>query len=318
VQQHPLPASETSPLIFSAVVQQIVRPRNVAHGFVIFGRIASRATLASTWRAAFSARSSYMFRFLLLIVASLMSFTMAAHACEGRVACPVGDRSYHLRVPDKWDGTSPLPVLLHFHGWGRQGSLIVAHQRIAIMDVADHVLLLAPNGLRGSWAFRRNGSPDTVFALDVIEDAAQRFPIDRSRIYVSGYSWGANMAWRFVCERGEVAAGLLAVSGTLSQEEDCAQAPGEVRQVFGLDDGVLPFPMGPNGDQTYPVALWRSKFGCTGGVDEGEWSARPFLKLTRTRWDCPGGRVVLDVHPGGHFIPHDWIPLQVAQMMARE
>ena len=53
-------------------------------------------------------------------------------ACEGRTACDLGDRSYHVRAPDQWDGASPLPVLLHFHGWGRQGSLIVGHGRIAI------------------------------------------------------------------------------------------------------------------------------------------------------------------------------------------
>ncbi len=238
-----------------------------------------------------------------------------SQACEGQTPCVVGDRSYHVRVPDKWDGTSPLPVLLHFHGWGRQGTLTVQHGRIAIDDIADHVLLLGPNGLRGSWAFRNNGSRDTEFALAVLEDAAKRYPIDRSRVFVSGYSWGANMAWRFACERGDLVAGLIAVSGTLSQDEDCANAPQEVRQVFGLNDGVLRFPMGPEGDQTYPVALWREMLGCTDGVSEGPWNARPFLTFQRTRWDCPDGRVFLDVHPGGHFIPHDWIPIQVGQLL---
>ena len=259
-----------------------------------------------------------MFRFLFAALVWCSLSTSLAHACEGRIACQLGDRSYHLRVPDQWDGTSPLPVLLHFHGWGRQGSLIVQHQRVAIKGVADHVLLLAPNGLHGSWAFRTNRSRDTAFAVDVIEDAARRYPIDRSQVFVSGYSWGANMAWRFACEEGDLIAGLIAVSGTLSQNEECAAAPAEVRQVFGLGDNVLPFPMGPGGDQTYPVALWRKAFGCTEGVDEGVWNARRFLTFQRTTWDCPGGRVVLDVHPGGHFIPHDWIPLQLEEMLDRE
>lgn len=253
----------------------------------------------------------------LFLVAALWLFapSSTALACAGATACPLGDRSYHLRVPDKWDGVSPLPVLLHFHGWGRQGNLVVRHGRIAVLDVADHILLLAPNGLNGSWSFRRNGSSDTAFAAAVIEDAAKRYPIDRAKIFVSGYSWGANMAWRFACERGDQAAALLAVSGTLAQDEACAHAPDEVRQVFGLNDGVLAFPMGPGGDRTYPVALWRRKFGCDRGISDGPWAARPFLTFQRTRWECPGGRVVLDVHPGGHFIPHDWIPLQVGEIL---
>lgn len=249
------------------------------------------------------------------LTALVLAAANPAQACTGDQPCQLGDRSYHVREPDGWDGQSPLPVLLHFHGWGRQGDLITRHMRIAVGDVADRVLLLAPNGLNRSWAFWRPGSPDTAFAQAVIDDAAQRYPIDRDRIMVSGYSWGANMAWRFACENGDGIAALLAVSGTLSQSERCETAPAQVRQVFGLNDQVLAFPMGPDGDQTFPVALWREKFGCDGGVALGPWSARPFLTLERTRWDCPGGTVVLDVHPGGHFIPHDWIPLQVGAVL---
>ncbi|MEM6637368.1 MAG: polyhydroxybutyrate depolymerase [Pseudomonadota bacterium] len=208
-----------------------------------------------------------------------------------------------------------MPVLLHFHGWGRQGGLIVRHGRIITGDVAEDVLVLAPNGLNATWSFRREGSPDTAFALAVIEDAAERFPIDRSRIFISGYSWGANMAWRFACDAGDGVAGLLAVSGTLPQTVDCDGKPDEVRQVFGLADSVLTFPMGQGGDTTYPVALWRDQLGCGEGRVDGPWNARPFLTFERTSWDCRDGRVVLDVHPGGHFIPHDWIPLQVADIL---
>ncbi len=189
------------------------------------------------------------------------------------------------------------------------------HRRIIAGDVAEKVLVLAPNGLNSTWSFRRVGSPDTSFALAVIEDAARRFPIDRERIFISGYSWGANMAWRFACDAGDGLAGLLAVSGTLPQTIDCDGRPDEVRQVFGLADGVQPFPVGPGGDETYPVALWRKQLDCGEGRSEGPWNARPFLTFERTSWECTKGRVVLDVHPGGHFIPHDWIPLQVADIL---
>jgi len=256
-----------------------------------------------------------MSRLLLFCAAIILASTSAAAACEGQIACPLGDRSYHVRVPDNWDGQSALPVLLHFHGWARQGDLIVRHDRIATKIVADDVLLLAPNGLNKTWSFQSAGSPDTSFARAVIEDAAKRYPIDHAQIFVSGYSWGARMAWRFACEDGNDIAALLAVAGTLPQDTTCPTQPAEVRQVFGLDDQVLPFPMGPGGDQTYPVALWRGEFDCADGRDDGPWAARSFLTFQRTSWDCPGGDVVLDVHPGGHFIPHDWIPWQIAEIL---
>lgn len=183
----------------------------------------------------------------------LLSLPATVSACAGQAPCTLGDRSYHLRVPDTWDGQSPLPVLLHFHGWARQGDLIVRHNRIATRIVSDRFLLLAPNGLGKTWDFWLAGSRDTPFARAVLEDAGKRFPIDPDRIYVSGYSWGANMAWRFVCENGADVAALLAVSGALPGLTDCATQPRTVRQVYGLDDSVLPYPFGPDGGTAHAV-----------------------------------------------------------------
>lgn len=237
--------------------------------------------------------------------------------CTGQTACDLGERSYHLRAPDGWDGISPLPVLIHFHGWGRQGGLIVRHDRIAVRGVARDVLLVAPNGLGGSWNFRAAGSPDSRFARAVLEDVASRYPIDRSSIFVSGYSYGAYMAWRFVCDDGADIAALLAVAGSFPQATPCEQAPKQVRQVHGLNDQVLDFPFGPNGETDLAVALWRDRYNCGAGMNQGPWNARDFLTFQRTTWACPKGHVTLDVHPGGHFIPHDWIPIQVEQILAK-
>ncbi len=253
-----------------------------------------------------------------LIVVLLMFFSgpaQAAPACHGQTACTVGDRSYHVLEPDDWDGVTPLPVLLHFHGWQRQGTLIVQHRRIASATRKRGVLLVAPNGARRTWDFWTENTDDRPFAEAVLADVRARWPVDETRIYVSGYSWGSNMAWRFVCHDGDGIAALLAISGTLDQNEDCDTAPGEVRQVYGLGDQVLTFPYGPGGDTTWPVKLWRDSYDCGDGVAQGPWQARDFLTFERTTWACPGGSVSLDIHPGGHFIPHGWIARQLDEML---
>lgn len=81
---------------------------------------------------------------LLLLTAAQAS---AMETCHRDTACQVGNRSYHVLEPDGWDGQTPLPVLLHFHGWARQGSVVVNHQRIAGATKLRGVLLVAPNGL---------------------------------------------------------------------------------------------------------------------------------------------------------------------------
>ena len=236
--------------------------------------------------------------------------------CVDATPCQLDGRSYHVKLPDDWDGVSPMPVMLHFHGWARQGTLIVKHRRISGATRTRGVLLLAPNGLNKSWDFWQPGSRDTDFAAAIIEDAAKRYPIDRSRIFVSGYSWGSNMAWRYACENGTDIRALLAVSGTLDQDEDCETAPLEVRHVHGLTDNVLDFPFGPDGDTTYAVSLWRNMLGCGEVTGTSSYSTTERDHFDRTVWDdCTAGSVTLDVHPRGHFIPRGWFAKQLDELL---
>lgn len=259
-----------------------------------------------------------MIRLLLLLLALASPAAASDPApCHAEVPCQLGDRSYHVKEPDGWDGVSPLPVLLHFHGWQRQGTLIVRHSRISGATRRRGVLLLAPNGLGKSWDWWHEDTVNIAFAEAVIEDAARRYPIDRSRIYVSGYSWGSSMAWRFVCASGNDIAALLAISGTLDPSETCPETPGEVRHVHGLTDTVMDFPFGPGGDATGPVRLWRTRFGCGEPADASRWTATGHLSFDRTEWDCGAHRVTLDVHPSGHFIPRGWIARQLDELLGR-
>ncbi|WP_342078007.1 polyhydroxybutyrate depolymerase [Yoonia sp. SS1-5] len=244
---------------------------------------------------------------------------LPGNPCHGQTPCALDGRTYHVKEPDGWDGVSPLPVMLHFHGWARTGAVPVYHGRISGATRRRGVLLLAPTGINKTWDFWTGRSGDVDFAAAVLEDAATRYPIDRSRIYVSGYSFGSAMAWRYVCENGDGVAALIAVAGTLDQREDCAQGPGEVRHVHGLRDNVMDFPFGPDGDQRYPVALWRQQFGCGASGQVSEWSVTAQDAFTRHAWErcTTGKRVVLDLHARGHFIPRGWIGRQLDELLDR-
>ncbi|WP_299599869.1 polyhydroxybutyrate depolymerase [uncultured Tateyamaria sp.] len=264
--------------------------------------------------------------FFLALVWALPSAAMGPwqrDTCHLEVPCALGDRSYHVKEPDGWDGETPMPVLIHFHGWQRTGALPVQHQRISGATRRRGVLLIAPNGNRKTWNMWSPETEDVQFAADVLEDVIKRYPVDTDNIYLSGYSYGSIMAWRVACDRGtdmNVRA-LLGISGTIDLSEDCAQSPREARHVHGLNDNVLDFPYGPDGDTTYPVSLWRDHLGCTDArTDGGDWAAVEFLSLSRTEWqECEAGiKVTLDVHPGGHFIPHGWIARQLDELLGRE
>jgi len=239
--------------------------------------------------------------------------------CTGDIVCKLGERGYHVLPPDNWDGVSPLPTMLYFHGWGRQGPVPVNHEHVGNATRTSGVLLIAPNGLGKSWDFWRPGSRDTSFAKQVLEDVEKRFPIDRSRLMVSGYSWGSSMAWRFACEAGNEVSVLLGISGTMyDQSETCKTGPVEVRHVHGLKDTVMDYPFGPNGEATGPVRLWQRTNGCETVDRQSEW----FTSQTFTRYEwlnCKSGKTVrLDAHQGGHWIAKGWLKQQLEELLEQK
>ncbi|MGI9353127.1 MAG: alpha/beta hydrolase family esterase [Rhizobiaceae bacterium] len=257
---------------------------------------------------------------LLLIGTDNIKVTAAEQPCIGDTPCPLGDRSYHVLPPDNWDGKTRLPVLLYFHGWGRQGPVPLNHKHIGGATRKTGVLLIAPNGLGKSWDFWRPGSRDTEFAKEVLADVEESYPLDRSKLFVSGYSWGSSMAWRFSCEAGDQVSVLLGISGTFyDQNEECKTGPVEVRHVHGLTDTVMDFPYGPNGEETGPVHLWARTNGCGPDPDEkSSWKARQ--TFTHYAWkDCKSGKSIsLDVHGGGHWIAKHWMAKQLKELLNRK
>ncbi len=262
-----------------------------------------------------------------MLIAGLVVSTLAAdkpdnvkastQSClTGQSACQLGERSYWVLPPNSWDKHSSLPAMLYFHGWGRQGNVAVKHKHIGGVTRESGVLLIAPNGLGKSWDFWQAGSRDTDFALDVLADVERKFAIDRKGLMVSGYSWGASMAWRFACEAGNNVSILFSISGTLyDQSEHCETGPVNIRHVHGLKDTVMDYPYGPNGEETGPVRLWKRINGCaTEPNNTSKWKTSQ--KFTRYEWqDCTSGKSVsLDVHGGGHWIAKGWLKQQLSGM----
>lgn len=237
--------------------------------------------------------------------------------CHGQTACQLDGREYHIKEPDGWDGVSPLPVLLHFHGWARTGAVPVYHSRISGATRRRGVLLVAPTGESRTWRFRSENGADVDFANAVLDDVAKRYPIDRDRLYVSGYSYGGLMAWRYACESGQGVKAAMSISATLRLRAPCEQAADSFRSVYGLRDNVLPYPFGPGDDTTYPVQFWRDHYGCGDHETPFDYTITERRIFTRFVWDCGANNVILDRHPGGHLIPRGWIGWQLDELLGR-
>ena len=241
--------------------------------------------------------------FALSLCFALCLAPFAASSCGGADACALGEREYHAAPPPDWDGASPLPVLLHFHGWGRRSGGVLKNKRVAAAAHDAGALLVAPQGLGRSWSFWSEDSPDSDFALAVLEDVAKRWPVDEARIFISGFSYGGAMAWRLACDKGAVAAAFLPIAGTLWREDDCLE-PVRMAHVHGLKDTVMDYPFGEDGSEDGAVSLWLEENRCGAEPDETERVG----VFTCRRWTaCGGPPVELCTHPYGHMIPKSWL-----------
>ena len=249
---------------------------------------------------------------LLTILAFALPQPQRAHACGPVSLCEAGNRSYNALPPPGWDGVSPLPVLIHFHGWGRAGKNVTSNKRITGPAGENGLLLLAPNGIGKSWSFWSNDTKDAPFIDRMLEDAAKRWRIDRERVYVSGFSYGGSMVWRLACIKGNAFAGYLPIAGGLWQQSEIeCKGPVNLMHLHGLNDNVWGLPVGPLDNLDDGVLLWRRM---------NQVGAKPQSRFDHARYDCRHWdglkSLMLCTHEGGHYIPRDWLGWALPRMMA--
>lgn len=195
------------------------------------------------------------------------------------VSPPIGDsehtliyagieRSYVLHIPPDYDPSQPVALVLAFHG-----ITLDAYEMMRISGLntqADEVGFVAvyPNasGRQRSWngghccgEAARDNIDDVGFVRAIIEEISASLSIDPRRIYATGFSNGAILAYRLACEMPDQIAAIAPVSATQALEDvqSCRPSrPVPVIHFHGTDDEPNPYDGGvtPGGVHFMPVA----------------------------------------------------------------
>lgn len=178
-------------------------------------------------------------------------------------------RSYRLFVPPALGSVrGPLMIVLH----GGLGNAEIMEKQTGMNAIAlRHGFLVAyPNGSaagfgllqnRRTWnagrccgpASRRNVD-DVQFIDRMIDDIGQKHPVDSARIYVTGMSNGAMLAYRLVCELPSRFAAAVAVAGTLAVDECRGGQDIPILHIHGALDRHVPFAGGVGEDSLAQVS----------------------------------------------------------------
>ena len=137
-------------------------------------------------------------------------------------------REYLLYVPRSYSDEVESPIVLNFHGYGGTalGQLYYSDWR----DLSDKYgfILIYPQGLElqkgGShWnpepisKDSKSSSNDLGFINKLIKKISRKYSFDESRLYATGFSNGAGMAYGLAHHESELIAGIAPVSGLMNE-----------------------------------------------------------------------------------------------------
>src|SRR5207245_4525343 len=102
---------------------------------------------------------------------------------------------FSVYVPEHWDGTTPAALVVALHGGHGHGrDFLWSWVREAR---ARGVLVLAPTSRERTWSIMGGEDVDAEALRRMIALVAERYPVDRARVLLTGMSDGATYA--FLC-----------------------------------------------------------------------------------------------------------------------
>lgn len=160
-------------------------------------------------------------------------------------------RSYLLHVPQQAAAGKPLPVVLNFHGGGGNARIQKSYSRMDKAADRDGYVAVYPNGTSGigdrllTWNAGKCCGPaerykvdDVGFVLVVLEDLARHMAYDRARVYATGLSNGAMMAYRLAVEVPDRFAAVAGVAGAMTLSDFSPTLPVPVMHIHSEDDSL--------------------------------------------------------------------------------
>ncbi len=167
----------------------------------------------------------------------------------------VGDttRSYLVRLPANYTGTSPVPLVLDFHTLGGTAANEADSSGYRELAEQEGFIVAWPDGIDGAWNIgpcctTARTVDDLGFARGLVERVRSEACIDAARVYAVGVAMGGGMAYHLACNAADVFAGIApsAFDLLVESEQPCQPArPVTVISFRGTEDLLVPYDGGP-------------------------------------------------------------------------
>jgi polyhydroxybutyrate depolymerase len=186
--------------------------------------------------------------------------TLAGALSAAAETVRLGDRWYEIALPSQ---PQDAPLIVALHGGGGSPRQFAASSGLdrAATDAGYAVIFPAGTGRQAdrllTWnggyccglAARRNVD-DVAFLDEVIRDAANRFGVRGTGVYLTGMSNGSMMAESFAARNPDRVLAVAAVAGTMDTDRFPVLGQVPLLIIHGTADTQVPFDGGP-GDSSF-------------------------------------------------------------------
>ena len=218
---------------------------------------------------------------------------------QGAITVAGQRRSYRVYRPSTLDPKAPAPLVLILHGNASTGDDMANTTQFDVTADAHGFVAVYPDGIEKSWngdfccePAPTLGVDDLAFLNALIAQLEHEYSVDTHRVFMTGFSSGAIMTYRYACQGSVPIAAIAPVAGTMLLTDACnPKKPTSVLAINGTADGEVPYqgghllPGASATDQVVPsapsvAARWAQIDKCTPRssantrslVSIGQWS----------------------------------------------
>jgi polyhydroxybutyrate depolymerase len=196
-------------------------------------------------------------RRLFLVLSAILFFACGTghnYADTRHYTLTVGSssRSFLVHVPKKLAAVNP-PLVIALHGGGTNGKMMEHFSGLSETSERYGFVVVYPDGSGRLKRFltwnagsccgyaEKHAIDDVTFIRWLIAYMIEHYHIDSSRVYCTGISNGAMMAYRLAAEIPDLIAAIAPIAGTLTIDPDSIYAPMPIIHFHGTDDRFVPF-----------------------------------------------------------------------------
>lgn len=150
------------------------------------------------------------------------------------------DRSYHVRVPDRYDESRAYPVVFRWHGSGGNG----LSGGLSIEEAAPaDMFVVAADGINSTWSGGSEANDLQLFDA-MLAEISEQYCIDRARIFAYGFSAGGGFSNLLGCKRADVLRAVAPLASFDRADASCDGRPMAAWFMHDRDDGAVRIDIG--------------------------------------------------------------------------